>query len=126
MQECNLCPAGWQVPTDEDWGILKTYLGGEVAAGKMKEAGSTHWRGENVGATNESGWSGFPDGNRSGSNGVYSTSLYNGYWWSTTEHSNTTDALAHFLTTVSGTITGPMLNRSKTSGLSVRCLRHNN
>ena len=57
----NLCPAGWHVPTLAEFNTLYTYLGGEtVAGGKMKEAGTAHWVTPNTGATNESGFTGLP------------------------------------------------------------------
>ena len=41
----NICPTGWHVPTDAEWTILTTYLGGDSAAvGKLKETGLTHWQ----------------------------------------------------------------------------------
>jgi uncharacterized protein (TIGR02145 family) len=62
----NLCPAGWHVPTDAEWTILITYLGGEdVAGGKLKEAGTAHWSSPNTGATNETGFTALPGGFRS-------------------------------------------------------------
>jgi len=37
-----LCPVGWHVPTNDEWTILRNYLGGEnIAGGKMKEPGTT-------------------------------------------------------------------------------------
>jgi uncharacterized protein (TIGR02145 family) len=79
-----VCPAGWIVPTDEYWTVLITYLGGEnVAGGKLKEAGTVHWQSPNEGATNESGFTALPGGNRNG-NGNFFITGYNGYWWSST------------------------------------------
>lgn len=61
----NICPAGWHIPTEEELSILVTYLGGEdVAGGKLKEVGTSHWNSPNTGATNESGFTGLPSGNR--------------------------------------------------------------
>lgn len=61
----NVCPTGWHVSTDADWTTLTSYLGGvTVAGGKMKETGITHWASPNTGATNESGFSALPGGQR--------------------------------------------------------------
>ena len=60
-----LCPTGWHVPTDSEWTELSDYLGGDdVAGGKMKETGTTHWLSPNTDANNESGFTGLPGGYR--------------------------------------------------------------
>ena len=69
-----ICPEGWHLPSDEEWTTLTTYLGGEsFAGGKLKSTGNTYWNGGwftnnngiNIGATNMSGFSAFPAGDRS-------------------------------------------------------------
>ncbi|NCA78412.1 MAG: hypothetical protein EOM90_18940 [Alphaproteobacteria bacterium] len=78
------CPSGWHLPSDAEWTALTTFLGGEsVAGGKMKEAGTTHWASPNTGATNSSGFTALPGGNRFGS-GLTFTALF----WSSTELSS--------------------------------------
>src|SRR4030065_901517 len=77
-----LAPAGWHVPTREEWTTLINYLGGEEkAGGRMKEAGLTHWNSPNAGATNASGFTALASGGRycfcSGSHGLKDK----GYWW---------------------------------------------
>jgi uncharacterized protein (TIGR02145 family) len=77
----NLCPTGWHVPTDADWTILTDYLGGKnVAGGKIKEIGTTHWDNPNIGATNESGFTALAAGYRN-YNGDYWTLGSSGIWW---------------------------------------------
>jgi len=80
-----LAPLGYHVPTDAEWTILTTYLGGlSVAGGKMKSTGTSLWASFNVEATNESGFTGLPGGRR------YNDGTFNGignfgFWWSSSE-----------------------------------------
>ena len=62
-----LCPAGWHIPSSVEAATLISFLGGEsVAGGKMKESGSlNHWLNPASVATNESGFTTLPGGNRS-------------------------------------------------------------
>jgi len=82
----NICPAGWHIPTESDWKTLVDYLGGEdVAGGKMKEAGTTHWMAPNEGATNESGFTALPAGGRY-DNGRFDLKGYFGLWSTSPEN----------------------------------------
>ncbi len=84
-----LAPDGCHVPTDDEWTTLTTYLGGEnVAGGKLKETGTTHWRSPNAGATNESNFTALPGGIRN-VNGSFKAIGDDGYWWSATEAGST-------------------------------------
>jgi len=115
-----LCPIGWHVPTDTEWGILISNLGGfKVAGGKLKETGTTHWNSPNTGATNETGFTALPGGCRY-DNGAHSIVGDNGYWWSATRNS-ATHALSRYMF-----YNGSNVNRltaNKNSGFSVRCLK---
>ncbi len=116
----NLCPTGWHLPSDAEWTELTNYLGGvSVAGGKMKETGTAHWTSPNTGATNESGFSGLPGGNRS-YNGLFDYFGSRSYWWSSTE--NTADnALVRYLVYNGANII--RISYNKKNGYSVRCLR---
>jgi uncharacterized protein (TIGR02145 family) len=86
-----LCPSGWHVPSDDEWTILETFLGGrDVAGGMLKEAGTEHWLSPNTGATNESDFTALPGGFRAYySSGSYTAGIYiqigeSAYFWTST------------------------------------------
>ena len=115
-----LCPAGWHVPSDEEWTTITDYLGGqEDAGGKMKEAGTSHWLKPNTGATNESGFTAIPTGYRSYAGGFNSIGSYS-FWWTSTEWSSTGAwyrDLYYSYTTIDRS------NSHKNSGANVRCVK---
>ncbi len=117
----NICPNGWHVPSDQDWTILATSLGGEaIAGGKMKETGFLHWLSPNTGATNSSGFNGLGGGNRNMS-GVYYNMAITGDYWSTTEY-NASEAWDRFLYA-----RDQLLSRehyAKTIGFFIRCVKN--
>jgi len=79
-----LCMEGWHIPSDEEWSIMIDYLGGsEIAGGKLKETGTEYWLTPNTGATNETGFTARPAGNRSLS-GDYEKGRMTTSFWSTT------------------------------------------
>ena len=56
----NFATSGWHLPTETEYITLKTFLGGDnVAGGKMKDSGYTHWNSPNTGATNSSGFTAY-------------------------------------------------------------------
>ena len=115
----NIAPTGWHVATDAEWSTLTTYLGGEsVAGGKLKEIGTTHWLSPNAGATNNTGFTALPAGQRS-TGLFYSIGEY-GYWWSATEY-NATHAWYHRVYT---NFSDMYRNHCpKKEGFSVRCVK---
>ncbi len=116
-----LCPAGWHIPTDEEWGELISFLGGRVdAGGKMKS--TTGWNPPNFNATNSSGFSGFPGGLRSILDGQFSELGSSGYWWSSTTMS-TIEQQAYFIRLNSITDFADRFNGNKLSGMSCRCVK---
>jgi uncharacterized protein (TIGR02145 family) len=116
-----LCPKGWHVPSDEEWTTLVNFLGGKnVALGKLKESGTTHWQGPND-ATNESGFTALPGGTRFCI--PYGTSIevgFCGVWWSATSY-NASNAWHLYIEYDMDHIVRDYYN--KKDGLSVRCLK---
>ena len=82
-----IAPEGWHIPGDPEWRELIEFLGGSnVAGGKMKEEGTTHWLSPNTGATNESGFTALPGGDRDGT-GIFLNMGIGGIFWSSTDSS---------------------------------------
>ena len=81
-----VCPDGWHLPSDPEWSILiDSYLGGSVVAGgKLKEAGTEHWRTPNSGAANSSGFTALPGGFRTNYS-TFANEGLNGFWYSATD-----------------------------------------
>lgn len=88
VQNNNLCPAGWTVPSNQDWINLRNELGGTTAAGfAIKESGTEHWIAPNAGATNTSGFSAYGGGTRLADGSFTNFNVY-GYWWASTPSGN--------------------------------------
>lgn len=120
-----LCPEGWHVPSDEEWIILESSLGGASnAGGALKEAGTDHWKTPNTGASNESGFTALPGGYRS-YNGTFNWMRTYGLWWSSSEKSwygGPPRVIYRDLR-----YDGQDMRRNisdKASGLSVRCIKN--
>ncbi len=125
-----VCPAGWHLPSDEEWKMFEMILGmnedevngfeyrGAGQGGKLKE--TVNWTEPNEGATNESGFNARPSGSREtiGRFGNYGTST--DYWTST----GSGEAAAFFrrLSSEAGEIfrSGEPVKK----GFSVRCVKN--
>jgi OOP family OmpA-OmpF porin len=84
-----VCPAGWHTPSYQEWATLNIFLAPDsVAGGKLKEAGAAHWKNSNTGATNETGFTALPGGQRD-PDGSYTQMGFAGSWWTTTDYLST-------------------------------------
>jgi uncharacterized protein (TIGR02145 family) len=96
-----VCPTGWHVPSDQDWGRLINFLdpisnGGEMgvlgsgnSGGAMKTSGilsetGGEWLYPNFAGTDSSGFSGLPAGLRLKSNGNFAELGETTAWWTST------------------------------------------
>ena len=88
----NIAPKGWHVPTLDEWITLITSLGGvDIAGGKLKETGLSHWSNPNECANNESGFTALPGVDRKldlGFTNAYAR-LQSSWWTSTQDGSET-------------------------------------
>lgn len=116
-----LCPAGWHVPTESEWLMLISFVGGEGnAGGNLKEKGTNHWWKENVGATDKIGFTALPGGCRTN----IVKQIFNGmggncYFWTSTEQPGGNAIRIGLWSQGAGIdhLPGP-----KTNGFSVRCI----
>jgi uncharacterized protein (TIGR02145 family) len=111
-----LCPAGYHVPSDDEWSTLTNFLGGDYVADALKSSPTDvpAWDG-----TNSSGFSALPGGFRSASSGYFGSLGDYGYWWG----SSPSGSFAWFRLLYSG---GSFVYRSSDYGrfgFSVRCVR---
>ena len=114
-----LAPAGWHVPTNEEFSILGLFLGEPTGGGKLKEAGTIHWESPNTGATNEYGFTALPGGKRMFS-GVFFDFGSSCYFWNSGELNSTYAWYRSLVNIYPQMYNG---NIDKTYGFSVRCVK---
>jgi uncharacterized protein (TIGR02145 family) len=117
-----LVPAGWHLPSQDEWTDLIYYLGGPSAAGgRLKEAGTVHWMSPNSEATNETGFNALPASDASGWDFRFEMFHYAGNFWSST---STGDDQAWYLGVRYDTGAAEGTVYTKGHGYSVRCVKN--
>lgn len=117
-----ICPAGWHIPTDTEWNDLASFLGGlNIAGGKLKETGLTHWWSPNTGASNETGFTGIPGGFRDHSGHWFGDMGGNLYMYSSTQL-NQYDSKKWNLNWLDGIL--HTMSGFKTDAVSIRCIKN--
>jgi uncharacterized protein (TIGR02145 family) len=108
------CPAGWHLPTNQEWQTLVDFVGGRSTAGTKLKSKSPNWNG-----TDDYGFSALPGGYRSTDGSFYGLGSW-GYWWAATE-GDVDDAYYWIMYAGGeGVYDG---SDGKEFGSSVRCLR---
>lgn len=116
---CGICPAGWHVPTDEEWKELEMYLGMTQAEADLVNT----WRGTGVGtALRAGGSSGYEAlyAGKCSSGGYFSLLGFYEYIWTSTDYGS--NAYRRCLSKDS-TNSGRWNTFPKTYAFSVRCVK---
>lgn len=116
-----VCPEGWHLPADAEFVHLVSALGGmfETAGGKLKEAGTAHWKSPNAGATNESGFTALSCGTSGDNEGKYYLGVMTFFWtWEDMD-----DELGAAFALYSAKAEFSRFGKNKGEGASVRCLK---
>lgn len=112
----SICPTGWHIPNESEWDIL---INIGDAGNKLKETGDEHWFNNNPNVTNETCFTLLPSGMFF--NFTFEDVTRNTYFmYSDNNCCGTYKALA-FSSSNSGTYN---VNRSKSGGVSIRCLKN--
>lgn len=114
------CPAGWHLPTVEEWDQLKDFVGGNSIAGdKLKESGTDHWGVINDEITDEFGFTALPGGCCL-ANGLFDGLENFGTWWTNTEFDINQSLYILMTHNGSGVYNGQSI---KEHGFSIRCVK---
>ena len=116
-------PAGWHLPTREEWEALISLHGGaSVAGGALKATLGGLWAAPNAGASNSSGFAAVGGGFRGG-DGLYYDLGHHGDYWGTT--GNRQEPYAVYMYNTGASVVSDSSPDDKTSGIafSVRYLR---
>ena len=118
-----VCPDGWHLPSDNEWGQLLDFLGGRmVSGGKMKEVGTAHWLSPNTGADNNSGFTGLPSGYRLyNQDAAFSKLGETAYYWSATEYDGSRSYISRLRHNY---VQGSHAYSKNSMGYSVRCVKN--
>ncbi len=119
----SVSPTGWHVPSVDDWTVLINSLGGlGVASGSMKEASLVFWKPPNVGASNSSGFTALPGGNRITNPTPKFTDISTyAYFWSSTVSTIGQTAIYYYLVNEHAEIASNVSPQEY--AFSIRCIR---
>jgi uncharacterized protein (TIGR02145 family) len=126
----NVCPAGWHVPSDAEWSTLSQTLDPSsianitgtqsmVAGGFLKSTNAVLWANPNQDASNSSGFSALPAGQRDSNGSIGSNGNLTGFW--TKQAFGNAAAWTREIYYYGGSL--ERYSYDKRVGYSVRCLR---
>lgn len=116
----NVCPAGWHLPSDEEWTTMTDELGGDEVAGIKLIQSATKSSGASQAGMNSSGFSALPAGNRT-AKGTFTLMGSYAIWWTATEY-NTGQVWTRYLYWSNNYIYSHY--DKKACAFSVRCIKN--
>lgn len=134
-----LCPAGWHVPSKEEWETLISFAGDSIPADlgylpveretagiKLKESGNEHWAfNDTINSTDAYGFTALPGGFRT-INGVFWDIGNQGSWWSSSEYPNDPENKEAVNVEMDFDRNGvTVIHQYRQTGMSVRCIKDN-
>ncbi len=131
LGEQGICPNGWHLPTDNEWNLLFTKIGGATDAGKLlkdtargtfanNQAYKRYWTNAALQNTNSYGFSALAAGLRTTA-GAYFGNGTQALFWTSTPNTNGTQASSKIFTNSSNSSTGSS-TQNRADALSVRCV----
>ena len=82
-----VCPAGWHIPSRNEWSTLVSYVGSSTSGKKLKStAGWNDYKEKSGNGTDDFGFSALPGGHGNSADKFLNADS-SGYWWSATEDS---------------------------------------
>jgi uncharacterized protein (TIGR02145 family) len=89
VDERNICPDGWHVPSDAEWTTLIDFLGDSIAGPKLMDTNSNLWVATIITTKQNTGFNALPAGFRFFNN-QFSGMGYSAFFWSSTDRSYNT------------------------------------
>ena len=119
VESGKLCPAGWHVPTEEEWKSLIALTGRKADGGKLKAKNYQYWKYPNTAASDKLGFAARGSGYRN-AEGEFVYLYEKVVFWTSTQ-ANSREAWTYGLEHESGEVFRKEFD--KVSGLSVRCVK---
>jgi uncharacterized protein (TIGR02145 family) len=121
IDERNVCPSGWHVPTNLEWTQFTNEIGGLGVAGSvLKSTGTEFWSAPNTDASNAIGFNALPNGCRYDGGNYNNLGTY-AFFWTATELDTTFSwyrALKYDVPTAFRNFT------KKQNGYGIRCVKN--
>ena len=132
VNQGNLCPAGWHVPTNQDWHTLIVFLDpaaqdcycteSAIAGNPLKESGSAHWNIYNTG-NNSTSFTALPGGTMNTYFKTFIDLHGTAFYWSSTPNGIYSTAWHRIFNSADSNVMEYL--DDKAAGMSVRCLKDN-